>query len=66
MRVNPKTLKRARLEAGFTQESLAKKLKTSRFTIINIEKEKQEPGYKIIIKWLEVCGYSIVKNKGES
>lgn len=52
-------LKRLRVEAGFTQEQLARKIGMSRETVINLEKEKAGPieETKLIVlrTWYDAC-----------
>lgn len=61
MEINGKLLKKARLDIGLSQEELANKIGCSRWTIMDSEREVTEPGYKLVMKWLHVCGYGVTK-----
>ncbi len=53
------SLKAARVNAGYTQDSAAKKLGISVSTLANYEKGKTEPGYSTIRKMVEVYKVSM-------
>lgn len=47
-------LKEARIEMGFSQEEVAKRIDTHRTTISKYEKNECEPSLKIIMKLIEI------------
>lgn len=51
-------LRRIRLEKGYTQEELAKKINTSRSNIANYEVDKNKPSLEMLNKLSEVLGVS--------
>lgn len=59
--ITPEFLKSIRLEAGYTQQELADKIGTNRWTVINNEKGKQISGYNLISDWIKQCGYEVTK-----
>lgn len=61
-------LRRIRLERGYTQEELAKKVQTSRSNIANYEVDKNKPSVEILNKLSEALGVTsdVLLGKSES
>ena len=52
------TMKAARVNAGFTQQDLAKMMKVSNVTILNWEKGKIDPKPAQLAMFCQLCGCS--------
>lgn len=51
-----KLLRSLRLNAGFTQAQLARKIKTKQSAIARLEKSKKDPSLSTMFKIAEACG----------
>lgn len=55
----PQNLKLLRLQCGFTQTELAKKVHLSRTAISNYESGRMEPSIQVLIKLAEIFGVTV-------